>query len=258
MALNNFHLRIKPGKTIALVGESGAGKSTVLSLLQRFYEPVRGSVLIDGQDVRAVTQRSLREQIGVVTQDTFLFNETIYENIRYGRLDATEEEIYAAARQAYIHDFIMTLPQGYQTTTGDKGCRLSGGQQQRLAIARALLKNAPILLLDEATSALDSESERMIQNSLETLSKGKTVIAIAHRLSTILKADQIIVMDAGQIVEKGKHAYLYEKGGRYRRLYDLQFDHETHLQEMRTGDSAPITTDEDTALRPMSVPVVTR
>ena len=245
-ALNNFHLRIKPGKTIALVGESGAGKSTVLSLLQRFYEPLQGSICIDGQDVREVTQRSLREQIGVVTQDTFLFNDTIYENIRYGRLDATEAEIVDAAKQAYIHDFIMTLPLGYQTTTGDKGCRLSGGQQQRLAIARALLKNAPILLLDEATSALDSESERMIQNSLETLSKGKTVIAIAHRLSTILKADQIIVMDAGQIVEKGKHAYLYEKGGRYRRLYDLQFDHETHLQEMRTENEV------------MSVPVVTR
>ena len=235
MALNNFHLRIKPGKTIALVGESGAGKSTVLSLLQRFYEPLNGSILIDGQDVRAVTQRSLREQIGVVTQDTFLFNDTIYENIRYGRLDATEPEIIAAAKQAYIHDFIVTLPAGYQTITGDKGCRLSGGQQQRLAIARALLKNAPILLLDEATSALDSESERMIQLSLETLSKGRTVIAIAHRLSTIRNADQIIVMDAGQIVEKGKHAYLYEQGGRYRRLYDLQFDHEVHLQELQTA-----------------------
>ncbi len=171
----------------------------------------------------------------MVTQDTFLFHDTIYENIRYGRLDATEEEIHAAARQAYIHDFILTLPEGYQTRIGDKGRRLSGGQQQRLAIARALLKNAPILLLDEATSALDSESERMIQTALETLSKGKTVIAIAHRLSTILKADQIIVMDAGQIVEKGRHAYLYEQGGRYRRLYDLQFDHEVALA--RDGNS---------------------
>ena len=261
MALNNFNLRIKPGKTIALVGESGAGKSTMLSLLQRFYDPHTGSVLVDGQDVRGVTQRSLREQIGVVTQDTFLFNDTIYENIRYGRLDATEEEIYDAAKQAYIHDFILTLPMGYQTITGDKGCRLSGGQQQRLAIARALLKNAPILLLDEATSALDSESERMIQISLETLSKGKTVIAIAHRLSTILKADQIIVMDAGQIVEKGKHAYLYEQGGRYRRLYDLQFDHEVHLQELQTaGDSLATSAgiEDEVTTRPMSVPVVTR
>ena len=232
MALSNFNLRIKPGKTIALVGESGAGKSTVLSLLQRFYDPHQGSILIDGRDTRSLTQRSLREQIGVVTQDTFLFHDTIYENIRYGRLEATREEIEDAAKQAYIHDFILTLPEGYQTKTGDKGCRLSGGQQQRLAIARALLKDAPILLLDEATSALDSESERMIQDALEKLSAGKTVIAIAHRLSTILKADQIIVMDAGQIVEKGKHAYLYAQAGRYRRLYDLQFDHEAHLHEM--------------------------
>jgi subfamily B ATP-binding cassette protein MsbA len=235
LALDDFTLRIRPGKTIALVGVSGAGKSTVLSLLQRFYDPLAGSVCVDGQDVRTLTQRSLREQIGVVTQDTFLFHDTIYENIRYGRLDATAEEIAAAARQAYIHDFILTLSEGYQTRIGDKGCRLSGGQQQRLAIARALLKNAPILLLDEATSALDSESERMIQIALETLSAGKTVIAIAHRLSTILKADQIIVMDAGRIVESGKHDRLYEQNGRYRRLYDLQFDHEAH----RTATAVP-------------------
>jgi subfamily B ATP-binding cassette protein MsbA len=230
LALDNFNLRIQPGKTVALVGVSGAGKSTVLSLLQRFYDPIAGSVCVDGQDVRAFTQRSLREHIGVVTQDTFLFHDSIYENIRYGRLDATKQEIAAAAQQAYIHDFIMTLPERYHTRIGDKGCRLSGGQQQRLAIARALLKNAPILLLDEATSALDSESERMIQHALETLSAGKTVIAIAHRLSTILKADQIIVMDAGKIVESGKHQRLYEQNGRYRRLYDLQFDHEAHRE----------------------------
>ena len=257
MALNNFNLRIKPGKTIALIGESGAGKSTVLSLLQRFYDPLQGSILIDGQDTRTLTQRSLREQIGVVTQDTFLFHDTIYENIRYGRLEATREEIEDAAKQAYIHDFILTLPEGYQTKTGDKGCRLSGGQQQRLAIARALLKNAPILLLDEATSALDSESERMIQIALEKLSAGKTVIAIAHRLSTIQKADQIIVMDAGQIVEKGKHAYLYAQGGRYRRLYDLQFDHESHLQEMAAspGDQ-PLADPESGTLHSMILPSI--
>ena len=231
-ALDRFRLRIAPGQTVALVGASGAGKSTVLALLQRFYDPASGSVTVDGQDVRGLTQRSLREQIGVVTQDTFLFHDTIYENIRYGRLDASEAEIHEAAKQAYIHDFILTLPDGYRTRVGDKGARLSGGQQQRLAIARALLKNAPILLLDEATNALDSESERMIQIALETLSKGKTVIAIAHRYSTILKADSIIVMDAGRIYEQGKHAFLYEKGGMYRRLYDLQFDHEAHLQEM--------------------------
>ena len=234
-ALKNFDLHITPGKSVALVGESGAGKTTLLALLQRFYDPLEGAVLIDGRDVRTFTQRSLREGIGVVTQDTFLFHETIYENIRYGRLDASETEIQEAARQAYIHDFILTLPGGYQTRIGDKGARLSGGQQQRLAIARALLKDAPILLLDEATSALDSESERMIQEALETLSKGRTVISIAHRLSTILKADQIIVLDAGQIVEQGTHAELYAKGARYRRLYDLQFDHQAHLQEVETA-----------------------
>ena len=234
-ALDHFSLRVERGQTVALVGASGAGKSTVLSLLQRFYDPASGAVTIDGVDVRGLTQRSLRENIGMVTQDTFLFHDTIYENIRYGRLDASEAEIHEAARQAYIHDFILTLPDGYQTRVGDKGARLSGGQQQRLAIARALLKNAPILLLDEATSALDSESERMIQTALETLSKGKTVIAIAHRLSTILKADSIVVMDAGRIYEEGKHAFLYAKGGTYRRLYDLQFDHEAHLQEMEAA-----------------------
>ncbi len=234
-ALDHFSLRVERGQTVALVGASGAGKSTVLALLQRFYDPAGGTVTIDGQDVRGLTQRSLRESIGMVTQDTFLFHDSIYENIRYGRLDASEGEIHEAARQAYIHDFILTLPEGYRTRVGDKGARLSGGQQQRLAIARALLKNAPILLLDEATSALDSESERMIQTALETLSKGKTVIAIAHRLSTILKADSIIVMDAGRIYEEGKHAFLYEKGGTYRRLYDLQFDHEAHLQGMGTA-----------------------
>ena len=202
-ALDNFNFHIQPGQSVALVGVSGAGKSTVLSLLQRFYEPAAGQVVIDGRDTAGITQRSLRENIGVVTQDTFLFHDTIYENIRYGRLDATRQEIESAAKQAYIHDFIQTLPEGYQTRIGDKGCRLSGGQQQRVAIARALLKNAPILLLDEATSALDSESERMIQDALETLSKGKTVIAIAHRLSTILKSDTIIVMDAGRIVRAG-------------------------------------------------------
>jgi subfamily B ATP-binding cassette protein MsbA len=256
-ALKQFSLHIAPGKSVALVGESGAGKSTLLALLQRFYDPGSGAVLIDGRDVRTLTQRSLREQIGVVTQDTFLFHDSIYENIRYGRLDASEAEIREAARQAYIHDFIMTLPDGYETRIGDKGARLSGGQQQRLAIARALLKDAPILLLDEATSALDSESERMIQIALEILAKGRTVISIAHRLSTILKADQIIVLDAGEIVEQGRHAELYAKGGRYRRLYDLQFDHEAHLHEIERGVPAEVPApDETTFLRPMNVPTV--
>ena len=186
-------------------------------------------MLIDGHDLRKVTQRSVRESIGLVTQETFLFHDTIFKNIQFGKLDATDEEVYAAARTAYAHDFIMAQPKGYQTVIGDKGCLLSGGQQQRLAIARALLKNAPILLLDEATSALDSESEQQIQLALEKLAAGKTVIAIAHRLSTILSADQIVVMDKGRIKEIGTHRELLDKSGYYRRLYDMQF--KGHIDE---------------------------
>ena len=222
-ALSGFTLTVKPGKTYALVGASGAGKSTVLSLLLRFYDPQEGRILVDDKDIRCVSQRSLRDQIAVVTQDTFLFHTSIMENIRYGRLNATDEEVYEAAKLAFAHDYILAQPQGYQTSIGDKGCNLSGGQQQRLAIARALLRNAPILLLDEATSALDSESEQKIQMALERLSHGRTVIAIAHRLSTVLKADQIVAMDGGKIVQVGSHAELFERGGHYRRLYDLQF-----------------------------------
>lgn len=222
-AVSDINLRIESGKSYALVGASGAGKSTILSLILRLYDPTSGTIKIDGHDLRALTQKSLREQIGLVTQDTFLFHDTIFNNIQFGRLDATPEEVSAAAQTAFAHDFIMAQPQGYQTIIGDKGCLISGGQQQRLAIARALLKNAPILLLDEATSALDSESEKQIQRALERLSAGRTVIAIAHRLSTILSADQIVVMDKGVIKEIGTHAELLEKSGHYRRLYDLQF-----------------------------------
>lgn len=225
-AVQNISLEIEPGKQYALVGASGAGKTTMLSLILRFYDPQSGRILIDGKDIRSVKQQSLRENIGIVTQEMFLFHDTIYENIRYGRLDATRAEIEAAAKLAYAHDFIMAQPNGYDTIVGDKGSLLSGGQQQRLAIARALLKSAPILLLDEATSALDSESERMIQSALEQLAKGRTVIAIAHRLSTILKADKIVVMDHGRIVETGPHAELLEKSPLYRRLYELQYHHE--------------------------------
>jgi subfamily B ATP-binding cassette protein MsbA len=223
-AVSNLKLRIEPGKSYALVGASGAGKSTILSLILRLYDPTTGSVRVDGHDLRALAQKSLREQIGLVTQETFLFHDTIFKNIQFGRLDATAEEVYAAAQTAFAHDFIIAQPQGYETTIGDKGCLLSGGQQQRLAIARALLKNAPILLLDEATSALDSESEKQIQIALETLAAGRTVIAIAHRLSTILSADQIVVMDQGHIKEIGTHRELLEKSGYYRRLYDMQFN----------------------------------
>ena len=228
-AIKNLTLQIEAGKSYALVGASGAGKSTILSLILRLYDPKSGSVAIDGHDLRKITQRSLREQIGLVSQETFLFHDTIFKNILFGRLDATEEEVYAAARTAYAHDFIMAQPKGYQTIIGDKGCLLSGGQQQRLAIARALLKNAPILLLDEATSALDSESEKQIQLALEKLAAGKTVIAIAHRLSTILSADQIVVMDKGRIKEIGTHRELLDKSGYYRRLYDMQF--KGHMDE---------------------------
>ncbi len=223
-AISNVTLHFEPGKTNALVGASGAGKSTILSLILRLYDPTSGAVKIDGRDLGSVTQKSLREQIGLVTQETFLFHDTIFSNIQFGRLDATPEEVREAARAAYAHDFIMAQPKGYQTVIGDKGCLLSGGQQQRLAIARAVLKNAPILLLDEATSSLDSESEQQIQKALAELATGRTVIAIAHRLSTVLSADQIIVMDGGRIKEIGTHAELLEKSGYYRRLYDHQFN----------------------------------
>jgi subfamily B ATP-binding cassette protein MsbA len=225
LALKNFNLTIEPGKSYALVGASGAGKSTVLSLLLRLYDPTSGAIKLDGRDLRDITQKSLREQIGLVTQDTFLFHDTILNNIQFGRLGARAEEVYAAAQAAFAHDFIKAQPKGYETVIGDKGCLLSGGQQQRLAIARALLKNAPILLLDEATSSLDSESEKQIQRALERLATGRTVIAIAHRLSTILSADQIVVMDEGVIREIGTHAELLEKSGYYRRLYDMQFNY---------------------------------
>jgi subfamily B ATP-binding cassette protein MsbA len=226
-AVHDLNLRVEAGKTFALVGASGAGKSTILSLILRLYDPTAGAIRIDGQDLRQVTQRSLRNQIGLVTQETFLFHDTIFKNILFGRLDATPEEVYAAAQTAFAHEFITAQPDGYHTVIGDKGCLLSGGQQQRIAIARALLKNAPILLLDEATSALDSESEQQIQRALERLSAGRTVIAIAHRLSTILSADQIVVMEHGRIKEVGTHAELLEKSGHYRRLYDLQFNRVT-------------------------------
>lgn len=224
-AVKGVSLTVPVGSTCALVGESGSGKSTLLALLQRLYEPSEGRVTIDGRDLRDISQASLREHIATVSQDVFLFHDSIRQNIRYGRLEATQEEIERAAETAHAHGFITAQPQGYETVIGDKGCNLSGGQQQRLSIARALLKDAPILLLDEATSALDSESEKRIQAALETLAKGRTVFAIAHRLSTILKADQIVVMDHGVIKAVGKHADLYERSPEYRRLYDLQFNH---------------------------------
>jgi ATP-binding cassette, subfamily B, bacterial MsbA len=223
-AVQNLSLHVEPGRYYALVGMSGAGKSSILSLLLRFYEPESGFIRLDGRDIKTIKQTSLREQIGMVSQETFLFHDSILSNIRYGRLTASKEEVIDAAKQAYAHDFIMNQPHGYETIIGDKGCLLSGGQQQRVSIARALLKNAPVLLLDEAMSALDSEAEREIQAGLDRLSEGRTVIAIAHRLSTVLKADQIVVMDRGELKEIGTHRELLENSTIYRKLYDLQFN----------------------------------
>jgi subfamily B ATP-binding cassette protein MsbA len=228
--ISKINLTINPGETCALVGPTGAGKSTLFSLLLRFYDVQEGAVLLDGHDVRQLPQAWLREQIGIVNQEVFLFHDTIYENIRYGRLGASRKSIEEAARRAHAHDFILAQPNGYETVVGDKGCMLSGGQQQRISIARAILRNAPILLLDEATSALDSESESKIQQALEDLSQGKTVIAIAHRLSTILKADKIVVMEHGRIVDIGRHGDLLKTSELYRKLYSMQFH--TELADM--------------------------
>lgn len=222
-ALNGVSLRFEQGKKYALVGQSGSGKSTILSLILRFYEVDEGAILVDNHDIRSYTQQSLRDQIGLVSQDTFLFHDTIYNNIRYGHLEATEAQILHAAKLAHAHEFITEQPEGYETMLGDKGCTLSGGQQQRLSIARAILRDAPILFLDEATSALDSESEKAIRNALEELSKGKTVIAIAHRLSTVLDSDEIVVMSQGRVVDVAPHEILIERCSEYRQLYHLQF-----------------------------------
>ena len=221
-ALTDFNLTIEPGERVALVGPSGAGKSTVFSLLLRLYDPVTGRIEVNGADLLDVTQKSLRDQIGVVSQEVFLFHDTIYENIRYGRLDATEEEIIEAAKLAHAHEFIIAHHEGYKRVIGDKGVTLSGGQQQRLAIARAFLRNAPILMLDEATSALDGDSERLIQGDLEELAKGRTVIAIAHRLSTIRNSDKIVIMQNGTVLDIGTHEQLLHTSELYQHLHNLQ------------------------------------
>jgi subfamily B ATP-binding cassette protein MsbA len=221
--LSGIDLRIQSGEIVALVGRSGAGKTTLASLIPRFYDATAGRVLIDDFDVRAVTQRSLRRQIAIVTQDTFLFNDTVRNNIAYGREDCDLEDVVEAAKAAFIHDFITSLPQGYDTVIGERGQLVSGGQRQRIAIARAILKNAPILILDEATSSLDSESERLVQQALYNLMQHRTTLVIAHRLSTVRIAHRILVMEAGRIVEVGDHETLLARSGVYRKLHDFQF-----------------------------------
>ncbi len=219
---DDFSLLIEPGQKVGLVGHSGAGKTSLTSILLRQYEIQSGAVLIDEQNIETITQKSLRHQIAIVPQDTSLFHRTIRENIRYGRLSATDEDVLEAAKLAQADTFIMATPKGYETLVGERGVKLSGGQRQRIAIARAILKNAPILVLDEATSALDSESETAIQQALQLLMKGKTVIAIAHRLSTLRMMDRIIVLDKGKVVEDGTHDELVAQKGIYARLWESQ------------------------------------
>lgn len=221
--IKNLSFDVKPGQIVAIVGPSGAGKSTVASLLPRFYDVTGGSIVIDGNDIREVTLNSLREQVGIVPQETMLFNGSVYDNILYGRLDATREEVEAAAKAANAHNFIMELPQGYETMLGDRGVNISGGQRQRISIARAILKNPQILILDEATSALDTESERVVQEALDRLMVGRTSFVIAHRLSTIKNADRILVMEKGRLVEDGSHEELLAKDGLYAHLCKIQY-----------------------------------
>jgi subfamily B ATP-binding cassette protein MsbA len=223
LVLSDISFRVPRGSVVALVGPSGAGKTTLLDLLARFYEVSEGSIAMDGTDIRDFPLRGLRGALGIVSQETVLFHDTVRANIAYGSRHASQEEIERAAKAAYAHDFVTQLPQGYDTVVGERGTELSGGQRQRLAIARAILRDPPILVFDEATSALDTEAERIVQQAIERLLEGRTVFVIAHRLSTVQRADQILVLEEGRIEEEGTHQDLLEKGGLYRRLYELQF-----------------------------------
>ena len=222
-ALSNFSLDVKAGETVALVGPSGAGKSTVFQLLLRFYDPDEGSISLDTIATNCLSLHDLRQRVGIVPQDAVIFSSSAMDNIRYGQPGASDAQVHAAARAAFAHEFIVNLPQGYDTFLGERGVRLSGGQRQRIAIARAMLKNPPLLLLDEATSALDAESERMVQAALESAMRDRTTLVIAHRLATVQQADRIIVIDQGRIVEQGNHESLVAANGVYARLAALQF-----------------------------------
>ena len=218
----NLDLHIKAGEKVGLIGYSGAGKSSLVNLLLRYFKATSGEILVDGQDISSVTQDSLRENIAVIPQDTMLFHRTLFENIKYGRGSATDEKVIEASKAAHIHEFIMNLPERYQTYVGERGVKLSGGQRQRISIARAILKNAPILILDEATSSLDTESERLVQDAIVNLMQDRTSLVIAHRLSTISNADEIIVLQQGSIIERGTHDSLISQNGFYKKLVEMQ------------------------------------